>query len=180
MAGFNKPNSFVSLYALTKEFNIPPLSAKCALAQRRCFNKWKDSKCIINKLINNIPRMKFYSWCKESRTLCKKLSKFSNDEEIKNFYWDRDLFNNSIKAEIYKRYHFESTRHYIKLGVKYPELSLGFILLLRIRCGYKFDTSVARAAKLVDENCPKYCPCCKEGTQTFFRWTLICHTSDKV
>ncbi|ORX82732.1 hypothetical protein BCR32DRAFT_278643 [Anaeromyces robustus] len=52
--GYSKPNSFVSIYCISKELNIPPLSGKCALAQVRCFNKWKDSNCIISKIVNNV------------------------------------------------------------------------------------------------------------------------------
>jgi len=43
------------LYDITREFRIPPLSAVCAISQLRCFRKWKNSSCIINYLINNIP-----------------------------------------------------------------------------------------------------------------------------
>ena len=76
IAGFNSPNSLISLYAISKEFNIPPLSAKCAIAQIRCFNKWKDSLCIIGYLVNDIPPMRyFYTWAKESKTLQGKLTK---------------------------------------------------------------------------------------------------------
>jgi len=182
IAGFDKPNSLISLYSLTKELNIPPLSAKCAIAQVRCFRKWKNSLCIIGILVNDIPRMKYYSWTKESRTLENKLLKNNLDREddIKNFYWDRDLHgdptkaNASVKAFIYKKYHFESTRRYINLTVKYPQFTLGFLWLLRIRCGYRFDASVAIAAGLVSENIPRYCPCCKGGTQSFLHLILVC------
>ena len=53
-AGVHNAKSFVSLYCISKDFNIPPLSAKCALIQTRCFNKWKYSNCIISYLVNNI------------------------------------------------------------------------------------------------------------------------------
>jgi len=47
IGGFSKRNSFISLYNISKDLNIPPMSAKCALAQCRCYTKWKNSKCII-------------------------------------------------------------------------------------------------------------------------------------
>ena len=28
------------------------------------------------------------------------------------------------------------------------------------RCGYKFDARVAKAAKMIEEECPERCPCC--------------------
>jgi len=52
--GFSKGNSFTTLYCVSKELNIPPLSAKCAIAQVRCFKKWKNSKCIISDLLRDI------------------------------------------------------------------------------------------------------------------------------
>jgi len=48
--------SLVSLYCISKDFNIPPLSAKCASIQSRRFNKWKSSNCIIYYLVNNISK----------------------------------------------------------------------------------------------------------------------------
>ena len=54
-------NSYVSLYDITRELRIPPLSAVCAISQLRCFRKWKSSSCIINHLTNNIPTMSHYS-----------------------------------------------------------------------------------------------------------------------
>jgi len=72
--GFKSRNSSVSLYDITRELRIPPLSAICAISQLRCFRKWKNSSCITNHLTNNIPTMSHYSWTKESRTLDKKLN----------------------------------------------------------------------------------------------------------
>jgi len=80
----------------------------------------------------------YYSWAKESKSLEGRLSRkeLKNDEEIKNFYWENDMLKNSSKAKIYKKYHFDSTRSYIYRSVKYPDYTLGFLWLLRIRCGY--------------------------------------------
>ena len=90
----NLANSYVSLYDITRELRIPPLSAVCAISQLRCFRKWKSSSCIINHLTNNIPTMSHYSWSKESRTLDKKLND-KKTSEIKKFYWERDVFKPS-------------------------------------------------------------------------------------
>jgi len=72
--GFKSRNSSVSLFDITRELKIPPLSAICAISQLRCFRKWKNSSCIINHLTNIISTMSHYSWTKESRTLDKKLN----------------------------------------------------------------------------------------------------------
>jgi len=58
-------NSYVSLYDITRELRIPPLSAVCAISQLRCFRKWKNSSYIINCFTNNIPTMSHYLWTKE-------------------------------------------------------------------------------------------------------------------
>jgi len=80
------------------------LSAKCAFSQVKCFDKWKDSNCIISYLINNIPKSRKYAWTKESRTLKRKLEKRgNNDKEIKDFYWKRDIKIISIKAYLYEK-----------------------------------------------------------------------------
>ena len=101
-AGVHNAKSFTSIYSISKDFNIPPLSAKCAIAQVRCFDKWKNSNCIISSLVNNIPKSRKYSWTKESRTLKGKLSKRGNDiQSIKIFYWTRDMKKKSIKAKFF-------------------------------------------------------------------------------
>ncbi|OUM60837.1 hypothetical protein PIROE2DRAFT_13316, partial [Piromyces sp. E2] len=108
--GSKNRNSFVSLYTLSKELNIPPLSAKCALAQNRCFEKWKESNCTISTLVNNIPKHRKYFWSKESRTLNRKLAELKSKEKIKEFYWNRDLLKKSIKADNYIENKFVETR----------------------------------------------------------------------
>ena len=69
IAGIQKSKSFINVYSISKNLNIPPLSAKCALSQVKCFDKWKYSYCIISYLVNIIPKSRKYTWTKESRTL---------------------------------------------------------------------------------------------------------------
>ena len=81
-------NSYISLYALSRDFKIPPLAGICAAQQIKCFIKWRKSNCIIKDLIRNIPKLLHYSWTKESRRLHKKLKKKNNKntDEIKEEY----------------------------------------------------------------------------------------------
>ena len=95
------------LYCVSKELNIPPLSAECAIAQVRCFKKWKNSNCIISALLKNISSCRRHPWDKESNILAKKLDKFPSKKAIVNFYWERDITGNSIKAKAYKKNKFE-------------------------------------------------------------------------
>ncbi|ORX54320.1 hypothetical protein BCR36DRAFT_441226, partial [Piromyces finnis] len=143
----------------------------CALAQVRCFNKWKNSNCIISYLVNYIPKFRKYTWCKSSRTLDKKLKKHGDVKAVKNFYW-KDLKGNSIKAQYYNDNKFIETKDFIKLCYEYPEFAYGFYWLLKARSGYKLDARVAKAAKFVDPVCPNYCPCCKCGVQSIKHWLL--------
>ena len=56
-----------------------------------------------------------------------------------------------IKAKAYKNNNFEKTSEYLKLNYKYPKFSIGFRWVLLARCGYKFDDSVDKAAKMIEE-----------------------------
>ena len=87
IAGVHNAKSFTSVYSLSKDLNIYPLSARCALAQVRCYNKWKDSKCIISHIVNKTSKHKKYTWSKSSKILDKKLSKHHNTKAIKHFHW---------------------------------------------------------------------------------------------
>jgi len=151
------------------------LSAKCALSQVKCFDKWKDSNCIISYLVNNIPKSRKYTWTKESRTLKRKLEKRgNNNNKIKDFYWKRDMKINSIKAEFYDKNKFEETSKFVKLCYEYPDLSYGFYWLLRARSGYRLDAIIAKAAKIIDQMCPNFCLCCKSNKQWIRYWLIDC------
>jgi len=164
IADLQKAKSFINVYSISKDLNILPLSAKCALSQVKYFDKWKDSNCIISYLVNNIPKSRKYTWTKESRTLKRKLEKRgNNDNKIKDFYWKRDMKINSIKAEFYDKNRFEETSNFIKLCYEYPDLSYGFYWLLKARSGYRLNARIAKAAKIIDQMCPNFCPCCKSN-----------------
>ena len=64
----------------------------------KCFNKWKDSNCIISHLVNNIPKSrKYIHGQKKVELLNVNLEKRgNNDNKIKDFYWKRDMKINSI------------------------------------------------------------------------------------
>jgi len=116
--GFSKGNSFTSLYCVSKELNILPLSEKCAISQVKCFKKRKNSKCIISDLLRDISRCKRHVWDKESKILADKLDKFpSKKKAILNLYWNRDMAGKSIKAKAYikkkNKNKFEKTRESI-------------------------------------------------------------------
>ena len=81
---------------------------------------------------------------------------------------------NSIKAEFYDKNRFEETTNLIKLCYKYPDLSYGFYWLLRARRGYRLDARIAKDAKIVDQMCPNFCPCCKSNKQWIRHWLIDC------
>jgi len=51
---------------------------------------------------------------------------------------------------------------------------------LKTRSGYKFDASIAKAAKIVTKYYPKFCPCCKKGQQNIEYWCVKCPSYLKV
>ena len=55
--------------------SIPPIAGIFAALQIKYFAKWSKLNCIIKDLIKSIPKMPYYSWTKESRTLYKKNQK---------------------------------------------------------------------------------------------------------
>jgi len=45
---------------------------------------------------------------------------------------------------------------------------------MKARSGYKLDARVAKAAKLVTNFCPNFCPCCRSGKQNIEHWIVKC------
>jgi len=81
---------------------------------------------------------------------------------------------NSIKAEFYDKNRFEETSNFTKFCYEYPYLSYGFYWLLRARSGYRLDARIAKAAKIIDQICPNFCPCCKSNKQWIRHWLIDC------
>jgi len=42
--------------------------------------------------------------------------------------------------------------------------------------GPTFHTTIAIRNGRVSDNCPKFCPCCRKGDQTFIHWIFECST----
>ena len=134
----------------------------------------KNLNYIISILLRDILRCRCHAGDKESKILADQLDKFPSKRAILNFYWDRNMAGKSIKAISYI---FEKTRKYLTLNYKYPEFSIGYRWVLRARCGYKFDARVAKAAKMIEEDCPERCPCCyrKNGNPRLEHWFSKCY-----
>ncbi|OUM70076.1 hypothetical protein PIROE2DRAFT_1753 [Piromyces sp. E2] len=65
------------------------------------------------------------------------------------FYWNRDLLKKSIRTDNYIENKFEETRGYYKLNLEFPQYTKVFHWLLKARRGYKLDSTVLKAAKLI-------------------------------
>jgi len=52
-------------------------------------------------------------------------------------------------------------------SLEYPHLSLGFNWILRLRAGYKYNTTIAIRSDRVSDDCPKFCLCCGKGEPSF-------------
>ena len=109
IGGFPKRNSFISLYNISKDLNIPPISAKCALAQYQCYKNWENSKYIIGKLIEFKVKKGKYQWTTQSKRLITGIENRKKDygNNIKKFYWDRDVKKSSIRVVSYSKNQFE-------------------------------------------------------------------------
>jgi len=107
---FKSRNFYSGFYDITRELRIPPLSAVCVISQLSCSRKWRNSSCIINHLINNIPTISHCSWIKESRTLDKKLNgKKKSEKKKKKSFIGKEMSLNPQKlkkAIIYKENNF--------------------------------------------------------------------------
>jgi len=119
--------------------------------------------------------MSHYSWIKESWTLDKKLNG-KKTNEIKKFYWGRDVFKPSKakKAAIYKENDFGFISEIKDLTFQYPKYQLGFFWISRIRSGFKFGINISIKRKIVSEDCPKCCPCGGVSVPSFSHWIFAC------
>jgi len=66
------------------------------------------------------------------------------------------------------------------LSLKYPQFNLGFSWIIRLRSGYKYNTTIAiRMGRVSEETCP----CCGEDNQSFKHWILnamLSHLLDEI
>jgi len=97
IGGFFKRNSFISLYNISRNLNIPPMSAKWALAQCRCYTKWINSKCIIGKFIEFKVNKGKHPWTTQTRRL---ITRIKNRKE-KNMVI---ILNNISGKEVLKNH----------------------------------------------------------------------------
>jgi len=174
--GYKNTNVNTCTYTITSEFWLAPLSALCAIAQIRCFKKWKDSSCIIKDLTTNIPSMPYYyTWTKESRTLTRKLAGL-NKNQIKLKYLERDSLtrNPAKRALTYIECKYGNSKHIQKLALRYPQYQLGFFWIMRIRSGYQFYYKILLNGKSSYEKFPNFCPCCGENSRSFSHWVFKC------
>ncbi|KAL6590868.1 hypothetical protein U3516DRAFT_769880 [Neocallimastix sp. 'constans'] len=141
--GSSNKNPMVSLYAISKELNIPPLSTKCANTHIRLFQEMEKIPIVLfPTLVNNIPRHRCYFWSKESSSLLNRCTDCPTTKEIR-------------KKQIYK-----NKKNITNFVCYILNIQKGFHWLLRARYGYKVDSKVLKATKLVKSTFPDACPCC--------------------
>jgi len=57
---------------------------------------------------------------------------------------------------------------YSREALNYPHLSLGFLIgFLRLRAGYKYNTTIAIISGRVSDDCPKFSSCCGKVDSSF-------------
>jgi len=104
------------------------MSAKYALAQCRYYTKWENSKCIIGMLIEFKIKKGKHPWRTQSSRLITRIKNRKKEygNNIKQFYWDRDVKKSSIKAVSYSENQLEHSSDFSKLKIEYPNFAYGF------------------------------------------------------
>jgi len=67
---------------------------------------------------------------------------------------------------------FSDTKYLFRLSYDKPHLNLGINWILRIRAGYEKNVRIAIASNRVTDDCPRHCPCCGTGNQSFQHWII--------
>ncbi|ORX82991.1 hypothetical protein BCR32DRAFT_278454 [Anaeromyces robustus] len=81
--------------------------------------------------------------------------------------WSRD--SNSLgystlligTGKNYDKYKFCDYKHIIMLGYEYLHINLGIKWIIRLRCGYVYNSKIIFKSGKVSKDCPSYCPCCQ-------------------
>ncbi|OUM56917.1 hypothetical protein PIROE2DRAFT_18265 [Piromyces sp. E2] len=122
---FHERNSYISLYALSRDLIIPPLAGICATQQIKCFIKWRNSNCIIRDLVRDIPTI-----------LYKKLKKnnIKKTNEINEHYWIISPLINKIKVLRYSNLQFKNSTSITRIGFTLIlELSGSFVFVVVLK-----------------------------------------------
>lgn len=101
----------------------------------------------------------------------KKVTKY---KEIKNWYWNDLSSKQGIKGKNYDRNKYCNAKYLIMLGYEFPNINLGIKWIIRLRCGYEYNSKIAFKSQRVLKECPSYCPCCQQGDQSFEHWIFEC------
>ena len=95
-------------------------------------------------------------------------------DEILERYWKSVSKFQGIKGQNYDSNKFSNSKAIIMLSLKYSQFNFGFSWIIRLRCGYKYNTTIAIRMSRVSEDCPKTCPCCGGNNQSFEHWIFKC------
>ena len=93
---------------------------------------------------------------------------------FQNVYWKSVSKFQGIKGQNYDSNKFSNNKVIITLSLEYLQFNLGFSQIIRLRLCYKYNTTIAIRMGRVSEDCPKSCPCCGEGNQSFEHWIFKC------
>jgi len=78
-------------------------------------------------------------WCSSRKLGKKNITKFK--DVIESYWFDVAKFQ-GIKGTNYDYFKFINTRNLFNLSLEYLHLSLGFNWILRLRVGYKYNTTI--------------------------------------
>jgi len=92
--------------------------------------------------------------------LYKKIKKYKRVkyDDILEHYWKSVSKFQGIKGQNYDSNKFLSNKAIIMLSLKYPQFNLGFSWIIRLRYGYKYNTTIAismsRASEELSQDLP--------------------------
>jgi len=91
-------------------------------------------------------------------------------DDIIERYWNSVSKFQGITGQNYNSNKFSNNKIIIKLSLKYPQINLGFWWIIHLRCGYKYNTTIAIRMGRISEYFPTTCPCCGKSNQFFEHW----------
>ena len=120
---------------------------------------------------------------KKSRRFSEKTHKGKSPTKIKKSYWGNDIYRlmKAKRSKNYKKFKFGFIKYIHHLTLEYSQISIGFLWIGRIKCGFKFDVNQYIKSKTIFDTCPSCCPCCGGVSRisSFTHWVISCPKFDE-
>ncbi|KAG4102715.1 hypothetical protein H8356DRAFT_1420983 [Neocallimastix lanati (nom. inval.)] len=131
-------NLLLHLYRRVTEYNLLLGGRDADVVDLNYKKEWILNRFHNGDFIKSFPKMPYYSWIKESRTLYKKIKKYKcvKYDDILERYWKSVSKFQGIKGQNYDSNKFSNNKAIIMLSLKYPQFNLGFSWIIHLRCEF--------------------------------------------